>query len=104
MPSTVLRARVGTSFRARRLGVVLSLIAATLIAPVLTPPAAAAPGAISFVNAASTAGNRTAHTVQLPAGVQAGDVLVLTLTTNSTTSTITDTIAGWTLLQSRDGN
>ncbi|WP_436698934.1 PKD domain-containing protein [Nocardioides sp. BYT-33-1] len=70
----------------------------------LTPPVEAAPGEISFVAAASTAGNRTAHTVRVPVEAQAGDVLLLTLTTNSTTSTIADQPAGWTSLAARDGN
>jgi len=68
------------------------------------PTAQAAPGDVTFVGAASTGGNRSSHTVAVPSAVQAGDALVLYLTTNSTTVTVTDTVAGWTLLQSRDGN
>ena len=70
------------------------------------PTAPPAPGdaAVEFVDAASTAGNRSTHRVTVPAGVQAGDTLVLFLTTNSTGSTIGADPAGWTLLQSRDGN
>lgn len=87
-----------------RLVVAVSLVVAVLVAPALSGPASAAPGEISFVGAASTAGNRTAHTVRIPAGVQAGDVLVLALTTNSTSTTIDEAVPGWDLLQSRNGN
>lgn len=92
------------SLLARRMAALLPLVLSLLVAPALIEPSAAAPGTISFVDAASTAGNRTSHTVQVPATVQAGDVLLLTLTTNSTTSTINDAVAGWTLLESRDGS
>ncbi|WGX96063.1 PKD domain-containing protein [Nocardioides sp. L-11A] len=70
----------------------------------LAPPVGAAPGEISFVAAASTAGNRTAHTVRVPVEVRAGDVLLLSLTTNTTASTIVDPLAGWTSVAGRDGN
>ena len=40
----------------------------------------------------------------MPATAQAGDALLLYITTNDTTGTITDTVAGWTLVQSRNGN
>ena len=73
----------------------LPLVAALLAAPALTAQASAAPGEIGFVAAASTAGNRSAHTVRIPAEVSAGDVLLLTLTTNSTDSTIGNPPAGW---------
>ncbi|TNM36346.1 PKD domain-containing protein [Nocardioides albidus] len=76
------------------------------LAPIasLTPAARAASPEISFVAAASSAGNRTSHTVRVPAEVQAGDVLLLSLTTNSTASTIADTVTGWTALAARDGD
>jgi PKD repeat protein len=82
----------------------LLLVLGLLVASVSTSPATAAPGEISFVDAASTAGNRAAHTVRVPTAVQAGDVLLLSLTTNSTGTTVDDAVAGWTLLESRDGN
>lgn len=104
MPSAAARHHVGAGRLARRLGTALTLVLATLVAPTFAPPASAAVGVISFVDAASTAGNRTAHTVRVPAGVRTGDLLLLTLTTNSTTSTLTDTLSGWTLLQGRDGD
>jgi PKD repeat protein len=68
------------------------------------PQEAVSPGLISFVGAATTAGNRPSHSVTIPNSVQPGDRLLLFMTTNSTTSTITDTLNGWTLLQSRDGS
>jgi hypothetical protein len=67
-------------------------------------PTVAAPAALEFVNAASTSGNRSSHTVRIPATVQADDTLVLFLTTNSTNSTVENAVPGWTLLQSQDGN
>ncbi|MET0525286.1 MAG: PKD domain-containing protein, partial [Nocardioides sp.] len=81
----------------------LPLVAALLAAPALTASADAAPGEIGFVGAASTAGNRSSHTVRIPAEVNAGDVLLLTLTTNSTDSTIGTAPAGWAEIESRDG-
>src|SRR6188474_524213 len=80
----------------------LPLVAALLAAPALTASADAAPGEIGFVGAASTAGNRSSHTVRIPAEVNAGDVLLLTLTTNSTDSTIGTAPAGWAEIESRD--
>lgn len=103
MPSTR-SGRSRTSLLVLRLTALLPLVATLLVAPAFNSQVVAAPGEISFVDAASTAGNRSAHTVRIPTGVQAGDVLLLSLTTNSSTSTITDAIAGWTLLESRDGN
>ena len=70
----------------------------------IDPQEAVSPGAISYVGSATTAGNRPSHSVTIPQTVEPGDRLLLFLTTNSTSTTITDTIDGWTLLQSRDGN
>ncbi len=67
-------------------------------------PSQAAQGDVAFVDAASTSGNRSTHRVQVPDTVQAGDTLVLFLTTNSTSTTVDDSVAGWTLLESQDGN
>lgn len=75
-----------------------------LVAIASAPGANAAAATIEFVDAASTAGNRINHTVRVPTGVEAGDSLVLFLTTNSSNSTIADTVEGWTLLESVDGN
>jgi PKD repeat protein len=93
--------------RSRILSVFIAVLSVLLPAVAVTaaaPAAHAVPGEISFVGAASTAGNRSSHTVQVPAAVQAGDALVLYLTTNSTTSTVNNSVTGWTLLQSRDGS
>ena len=57
---------------------------------------------MSFVAAASSAGNRTSHVIKLPATVQAGDRLVLFMSTNSIGGTL-GSPAGWTLLQGKDG-
>lgn len=88
----------------QRIGVLLMLLIAALIAPAFTAPATAGPGEISFVDTASTAGNRSAHNTRIPSSVEAGDVLLLTFSTNGTSTTITDTLPGWTLLESRDGS
>jgi PKD repeat protein len=61
-------------------------------------------GTLSFVGSASTAGNRPGHTVTVPSAVQPGDRLVLFLVTNTTSGTLADDLAGWTLLESREGN
>ncbi|MFB9313974.1 PKD domain-containing protein [Nocardioides plantarum] len=61
-------------------------------------------GELEFVAADSTAGNRSAHTVRVPAGVRTRDTLLLFLTTNDTTGTLPDQVPGWTLLQTREGN
>ena len=82
-------------------------VAGTLVAVgaavAYTATAQAADGQLSFDGAASTAGNRTSHTVRVPSTAQAGDSLLLFLTINTTTPTVTNP-AGWTLLQSRDGD
>ena len=53
---------------------------------------------VTFVAAASTNGNRASHAVTIPAGVQAGDTLLLFLTVNSTNVTV-GAPAGWTEIQ-----
>jgi PKD repeat protein len=88
---------------ARAITPIIALALVPALAP-LSPPARAAAGEVTFVASASTAGNRTAHVVRVPASVQAGDVLLLSLTTNSTTSTITEPDAGWTSIAARDGD
>ncbi|ONI67685.1 hypothetical protein BWI15_31810 [Kribbella sp. ALI-6-A] len=84
--------------------VVVALVPVLGATVVLAPSASAAAGELSYVGGASTSGARTSHTVRIPATVQAGDALVLHLTVNATVGTLTDSLAGWTLLQSRDGN
>lgn len=70
----------------------------------VAPTAAAQQGTVSFVAAANTVGNRTRHTVHIPASVRANDRLLLFLKTNTLAGTNPDTVPGWTLLQSRNGN
>ncbi|ADB29250.1 PKD domain containing protein [Kribbella flavida DSM 17836] len=84
--------------------VLVALVPALGATVVLAPSASAAPGEISFVGGTSTSGARTSHVVRVPANAQAGDLLVLHLTVNATVGTLTDSLAGWTLLRSRDGN
>ena len=55
----------------------------------VNPVAAVQQGSVSFVAAASTAGNRSGHTVRIPATVKPNDRLLLFLTTNTTTGTLT---------------
>ncbi len=57
---------------------------------------------VAFVGAASNAGNSTARTVTLPAGVQPGDTMLLFLGAASSGRTYTAP-AGWALLESREG-
>jgi hypothetical protein len=89
-----------TSFIA---GLLIALPLSALAMVVAAPAANAADGELSAVAAASTAGNRTAHRVAVPAGVAAGDLLVLAITLNSTSGTVTGP-SGWTLLQTVDGS
>jgi PKD repeat protein len=84
--------------------VLVALVPALGLTAVLATSASAAAGEISFVGATSNFGARTSHTVRIPATAQAGDALVLYITANATTGTISDTLTGWTLLKSRDGN
>ncbi len=71
---------------------------------VVSPDVTVTAGEVTYVGAASTAGNRPGHSVTIPASVEPGDRLVLFLVTNSTTTTVDSAIPGWDLLQSRDGN
>lgn len=95
---------VSARSRTRIVPVLVSALVAALAVFGLSPvPAAnAADPVLSFVGANSSAGNRTNHPVTLPAGIQAGDTMVLFLTVNGLTGTLTGP-AGWTQLQSTDG-
>jgi PKD repeat protein len=84
--------------------VLAMLLAAMAVLGVAAAPSAdAADGTLSHVASASNAGNQTSRTVQIPNSAQAGDVLLLFLTQNSSTATV-NTPSGWTLIESVDGN
>lgn len=75
-----------------------------LTAALTTAPSAHAVGEqLSHVASASTAGNRSNHTVRIPASVQPRDGLVLFLTWNSTTAVSTPP-ASWTHIENRSGD
>ncbi len=78
-------------------------VGSVLAAVVATAPTAnAADETLSHVASASSGGNRTNHTVRIPASVQPGDALVLFLTWNSTKAVATAP-AGWTQVETRTG-
>lgn len=58
---------------------------------------------VAYVGANRSDGNRSNHTVSLPAGVATGDTLVLFMTSNSISNTVI-TPVGWSVLQSEDGS
>ena len=89
--------------RTRLVPALVSVLAAALAIFGLTPTpsASAADPVLSWVGTGSNAGNRTAHTVVVPAGVQAGDTLVLFIVTNSAAALTGP--AGWTQLQTQTG-
>ena len=58
---------------------------------------------VAFVGANSGNANSTTHQVAVPPGTQAGDALVLFLTSNTTGTTVANP-AGWTTLENLDGN
>jgi PKD repeat protein len=60
------------------------------------------PERISYVGGAMSNANATAHTVTVPADVQAGDTLLLFLADNKNTSTVTGP-AGWTQVSTLNG-
>lgn len=65
----------------------------------ITPPPPPEESPISYVASAGSNGNRTNHSVQIPAGVQAGDTLLLYFTANTAPATTTGP-NGWTLVSS----
>ncbi len=78
------------------------LVLGGLTALVASPPAQAAGEQLSHVASTGSAGNRTAHAVTVPAQVQAGDLMLLTMTWNNTSAPSAP--GGWTQLQARNGN
>jgi large repetitive protein len=88
----------------RLLAVVASLAIGVLsfLVVAAAPAARAADEQLSQVGAASTSGNRSNHTVRVPANVARGDGLVLFMTWNKL-SAVTSPPAGWTELDTRAG-
>lgn len=97
--TTVVRTRIRSSLIVT---IAVALII-SMLALVDATPARAAEGVLSSSGATSTQGARTQHTVRIPTTVAAGDLLVLAFTLNSTSGTITAP-AGWTELESVDGD
>ncbi len=95
----------GSTHRLRRLtaALVVALLPGVGLGVMSAQPASAAPGTLSFVDAATTVGSRSNHRVVVPASVQPGDALVMFMTVNSSTKPLNDTVAGWTLIESRNG-
>ena len=89
--------------RSRRRATWLLCLAVVLSVVGLAPVAGAADPVLSFVGSSSSVGNRTTHSVTVPGGVQAGDTLVLFMTTNSLSGTLGNP-AGWTLVESKDSS
>ncbi len=97
----------------RRLRALASRIVSALVATaVVTAPlagavgvssAAAAVGVVSHVASLSAASTGTSRSVRVPAAVEAGDTLLLFLTTNSTVGTV-GSPSGWRLLRSPEGS
>ncbi len=90
--------------RTRLVPVLVSALVSALAVFGLSPvPAAnAADPVLSFVAASSSTGSRLTHNITLPAGIQAGDTMVLFMTVNSLSGTL-GAPAGWTQLQTQDG-
>ncbi len=88
---------------AAALALAVGVLSLLTTAVVTAPAATAADETLSHVAAVSSAGNRSAHTVRIPASVQSGDALVMFMTWNSTTA-VTTPPAGWTQLQTRAGS
>ena len=113
MASATRGRRYGGPGLLRLLLATVPMVAAVLAVPMVASPGAsalpAAPvaalspetGKVSFVASARSAGNRTSHTVKVPSKVRQGDVLLLSITTNSKTSIAGP--AGWTQKGARSG-
>jgi large repetitive protein len=80
---------------------VVTVLSVSVLGPL--PPASAAAPTLTYVAAASAARTSTTHLVTIPATVAAGDTLVLFMTSNTRSGTLTGP-AGWTQLQAREGS
>jgi PKD repeat protein len=67
------------------------------------PKAAPAPSQVAFVDASTSSGNRSTHSVTIPTTVQPGDQLLLFFTANSTTPKYT-LPTDWTVLHNLPGD
>jgi glycerophosphoryl diester phosphodiesterase len=72
-------------------------------ATVTAAPSAPVTAPVLYVGGAATNGNRTSHTVTVPATVKPGDTLLLFFTANSTAATYTGP-SGWKVLQTKNGD
>ncbi len=66
-------------------------------------PVSASIAGVEFVGATGSSGNSTNHRVAVPEGTQAGDLLVMLLTTNNTNASVANP-SGWTGLETLDGS
>ena len=82
---------------------VVSALALAALGPLPSANAALPAPTLSYVGAASAAGSTTSHVVKVPATVIAGDTMLLFITANTKTGTMTGP-TGWTQLQARDGS
>ncbi len=91
----------------RRSAVLVAALATALSVSTLGPaPQATAAGpapTLTSVGAASAAPTSTSHVVKVPASVRVGDTLLLFLTTNSASGSLTGP-SGWQLLKYRNGS
>ncbi len=82
------------------MGLVVAAMALSVGFTGLTASPAAAADDISFRASAQSAGNKTTHSVTIPASVRAGDGLLLFVTRNNVAGSV-PTLAGWTRVDTR---
>ena len=80
---------------------VVTVLSASVLGPI--PQAVAAAPTLTYVASASAARTSTTHTVTIPASIAADDTLVLFMTSNTRSGTLTGP-AGWTLVRAREGS
>src|ERR1700712_3828041 len=96
-------ARLRRRFSALLTTSVVVALAAAALGPLPSASAALPAPTLSYVAAASATGTKTSHVVKVPATVNAGDTLLLFVTANTKSGTMTGP-TGWTQLQTRDGS